>query len=383
MAEKVAWAVGFCSVVHLCLIAPLFAHPGAINLYVENDGALTPLPGFDPGGFVLFPGIELSSQTPSISVSFPANGVIPGARIDLQIMQSLTFWDGSGIRTTPHSIRIEAPTVDIEGGIVTGEKQVYVISQNTRVQRGMTWGTYSGNNFWDSNGLYFLDSITAPPGIYGLVFRVTSPRHFASLPFLVPMVYDPANLWNLAEEDAGIDLLRQLVRSQTGDFDRDSDFDCADLNLLSAAMVAGSSDLRFDLNSDGMVSTLDATAWFADAGSAHLASGQSYLLGDANLDGVVDGTDFGIWNAHKFSSSNAYCDGDFNFDGLVDGSDFGIWNAAKFTSADGVTSVLTPEPGMASLAAWAWLVMAVSGRSNAVRRRPCRSGMNPAIAPIK
>jgi hypothetical protein len=322
------------------------AHPGAINLYINSEGALAPLPGFDPGGFILFPGIELSSQTPTIGVSLPTNGVASGARLDLEISQGLLYWDGMSVITTPRSLRIEAPVLDNEGRIVTGARQAYVVNAASRVQRGMTWGTYSGNNAWESEGLYFLDSLAAPTGIYGLVFRMTSQSHLASDPFLVPFIYDPNNAWNLSQEDAAIALMRQHVRTATGDVDRDGDFDCEDLNAFSSAIASGSASTAFDLNSDGVVNLSDLTTWLADAGSANLISGPSYIRGDANLDGVVDGSDFGIWNANKFTASAAYCEGDLNADGVIDGSDFGIWNAAKFMSADESGSNLIPEPSV-------------------------------------
>jgi hypothetical protein len=58
----------------------------------------------------------------------------------------------------------------------------------------------------------------------------------------------------------------------------------------------------------------------------------------------VDGSDFGIWNANKFTSNANWCDGDLNANGVIDGSDFGIWNAIKFTSSDTAT---VPEPAAA------------------------------------
>jgi T5SS/PEP-CTERM-associated repeat protein len=67
------------------------------------------------------------------------------------------------------------------------------------------------------------------------------------------------------------------------------------------------------------------------------------LPGDANGDGAVDGSDFGIWNAHKFTSSTDWSRGDFNGDGITDGSDFNIWNANKFTGVS--FGNLVPEPG--------------------------------------
>ena len=86
-----------------------------------------------------------------------------------------------------------------------------------------------------------------------------------------------------------------------------------------------------------------ATPGSAEAGGANLGSGRSYLLGDANLNGVVDGGDFIIWNANKFTNSDAWSHGDFNADGAVDGADFLVWNSRKFQIADSLFSQSAPR----------------------------------------
>ena len=99
-----------------------------------------------------------------------------------------------------------------------------------------------------------------------------------------------------------------------------------------AAIDAGSSDLAFDMNFDGVVDLLDLDPWFSAAATANGLS-SPYIPGDANLDGHVDVSDFNIWNANKFTATASWCSGDFNFDGVVDGQDFIIWNQNKFTSS--------------------------------------------------
>ena len=74
----------------------------------------------------------------------------------------------------------------------------------------------------------------------------------------------------------------------------------------------------------------------------------------------MDGSDFGIWNANKFTATAAWCSGDFNADGTVDGSDFGVWNGNKFTSA--AASSFVPEPS-------GWLVGLLVMAATAARRR--------------
>ena len=138
-----------------------------------------------------------------------------------------------------------------------------------------------------------------------------------------------------------------------GDFDGDGDYACADVDSLVAAIASQSTDLTFDLNSDGTVTADDLTSWLAEAGAAELASGNSYAAGDADLNGVVDVSDFNIWNGSQFTNTPAFCSGDFNADGVVDVGDFNIWNSAKFTSQDGIAAV--PEPEAVSLLAMAGL----------------------------
>lgn len=128
-----------------------------------------------------------------------------------------------------------------------------------------------------------------------------------------------------------------------GDFNQDQLLNCADVDSLVAAIAAGGNPSAFDLNGDSRVDTGDLAQWLSTAGATNLPSGRAYLFGDANLDGVVDGSDFGIWNANKFTAAAAWCRGDFTANGGVDGSDFGIWNANKFRASDQVGS-LVPEP---------------------------------------
>ena len=145
-----------------------------------------------------------------------------------------------------------------------------------------------------------------------------------------------------------------------GDFDGNGIFECADVDGLVAVIAAGSNIVDFDMNGDGLVNATDLNDWLAIAGAVNLPSGNAYLAGDGNLDGNVDGSDFGIWNANKFTTTAAWCSGDYNADGAVDGSDFGIWNANKFTSAAAVAAV--PEPYSVTLSLLGAILLAVSTR---------------------
>ena len=144
-------------------------------------------------------------------------------------------------------------------------------------------------------------------------------------------------IWTTAEEP-GI----------SGDFNGDGNWDCQDIDALTAAVATASSDLAFDMNGDGSVDVNDitdpASGWLAVGGSNNPSQtgGNAFLPGDANLDGSVDVSDFNVWNANKFSALPAWCSGDFSSDGSIDVSDFNIWNGAKFQSSS--NGGVVPEP---------------------------------------
>ncbi len=132
-----------------------------------------------------------------------------------------------------------------------------------------------------------------------------------------------------------------------GDFNDDSSYDCLDVDALSMAIAASSSDLSFDLTGDGQVDGDDLSSWLAEAGAENLASGNPYLPADMDLNGAVDGEDFFVWNKHRFTDTSRFCEGDVNADGAADGVDFFLWNDYAFMSSRTGSSV--PEPALGSL----------------------------------
>ena len=153
----------------------------------------------------------------------------------------------------------------------------------------------------------------------------------------------------------------------TGDFNNDSAWNCADIDLLVAAIATGSTDLSFDMNGDGLLTADDVlqagTGWLAVGGANNpaLTSGNPFLQGDGNLDGFVNGADFIVWNNNKFTVTPAWCSGDYNVDGFVNGADFIAWNNFKFMASD---VVAVPEPCLAAFVGlgMAWLIARKSRR---------------------
>lgn len=168
--------------------------------------------------------------------------------------------------------------------------------------------------------------------------------------FQIPMTGN-YELWvDQFDTDVGLQdyALAWWAVTSVGDFNGDGAWNCTDVNALSAAIATGSTNLTFDMNKDGLINLNDITdvrsGWLTAAGAIATlqTSGLPFLHADANLDGVTDGSDFGIWNANKFTFDNRYCFGDFNANGVVDASDFGIWNANKNQAS--ATVQIVPEP---------------------------------------
>jgi hypothetical protein len=146
---------------------------------------------------------------------------------------------------------------------------------------------------------------------------------------------------DLVASTTALDTIAWYENLPDGDFDNDDDYDCADVNALTAAVVSGGSAASFDLNGDDVLSVADVDQWRVEAGNANLGAGRVYRVGDANLDGTVDGSDFSLWNAAKFTNNTRWCDGNFNADSVIDGTDFGLWNRNKFTSSDAADQSVT------------------------------------------
>ena len=125
------------------------------------------------------------------------------------------------------------------------------------------------------------------------------------------------------------------MSSVTGDFNNDGNWDCADINALTAETAAGTNNAMFDMTGDGLVNATDIAEWLIVGGAMNPAAtgGNPFLAGDADLNGSVDGADFIAWNGSKFTTNTDWCGGNFDGNGATDGADFIVWNSNKFMSS--------------------------------------------------
>jgi len=116
-----------------------------------------------------------------------------------------------------------------------------------------------------------------------------------------------------------------------GDFDFDRDVNDADIDALAAALEAGSSDLLFNVNADGVFDASDADDlihnWVRTSLSTfNSTTGVWEMLGteygDFNLDGEVGILDLAALG-DAYGTSGGWADGDANGDGVIGILDLG------------------------------------------------------------
>ena len=140
-----------------------------------------------------------------------------------------------------------------------------------------------------------------------------------------------------------------FVPEIAGDLTLDSYVDAADINELTAAIVAGESRADYDLDGDGLLSQADRIIWVEQlAGS---------LFGDADLNGQFDSTDLiAIFQAGEYEDevvgNSVWETGDWNGDAeFTSGDIIFALQRGSYTAESAARAV--PEPtagGVASLA---------------------------------
>ncbi len=162
-------------------------------------------------------------------------------------------------------------------------------------------------------------------------------------------------------------LLKVLGGSLSGDFNNDRLLDIADIDLLGKEIIAGSNDVKFDLNGDEIVDLADQAKWLDDAAIVNGFT-ESYLNGDANLDGTVNATDLNALGINWQQTVDPWSQGDFNADGIVNAADLNVL-AINWQKSIPMAAQAVPEP--AAFLLWGQF-LAAGSLLRSLRRRKQR-----------
>ncbi len=131
-----------------------------------------------------------------------------------------------------------------------------------------------------------------------------------------------------------------------GDFNHDRQVNVDDKDLLTAAIAAGTNDILYDINADGLVDFDDLEIVVHDVANTY--------FGDANCDGEFDSSDLirvfqaGLYDTGSFA---VWSEGDWDGDGLFDSTDLVIaFIDGGYETGPRPSVSAVPEPGTALLA---------------------------------
>ena len=161
-------------------------------------------------------------------------------------------------------------------------------------------------------------------------------------------LYEPTPFFRerIESDDPYAMTLLVVPDGRTGDFDGDGDIDADDIDALGAAVQAGSLDLAFDMDGNGLVEQADFDLHVTTLVDTLIGQGSGTMFGDFNLDGVVDLIDLGMVG-DEYGTGTGWATGDSNGDGAVDLIDLG----AVGDNYGFVATAPIPEPATMTLLA--------------------------------
>ena len=159
----------------------------------------------------------------------------------------------------------------------------------------------------------------------------------------------------LTQGSGGFDLEAVGALNEWPDFSGNDVVDAEDIDLLSTAVRAGSTDPVFDLDNDGDLDE-DDFIYMVEV-CVETTIGRGSAVGDFNLDSVVNATDMQIMKASFGFSGVGFAAGNANCDDVVNATDLQI-----LKSNFGFEAGSVPEPATLTL-------LVVAGAAGLARRR--------------
>lgn len=317
-----------------------FPHGLPVEVIVLDNGQLDPfrnlsgVPVIGTGEFININGF-ISADTPGIGVTNQANGVAVNTDFMLEVTGDLLYWDGASVKPTKAVIEIFSPDL----------RTSYRISADSPEQTGMFWGTYTGERFWEADGLYVLHPQNALTGLYGIGIRIASPDYRSSEAFVLPIIYG----FMLPDVQLmGLEAFRNAFqRPLPGDFDGNGQLDANDIDALSRELVNAIQEDQFDVNADGFIDLQDHRFW--------VDSLKRTFLGDANLDGEFNSSDLiTVFQAAEYedaiAANSGWSTGDWTGDLEFDSTDIiAAFQAGGYDTGPRTEAVAVPEPCLVPL----------------------------------
>lgn len=143
------------------------------------------------------------------------------------------------------------------------------------------------------------------------------------------------------------DFSQFLSEGLAGDFNGNGSLDADDIDALSAAIRAGSTEVVYDLNSDGSVNGADREHWIVTL--------KNTWVGDSNLDGEFNSSDFvQVFQRGEYedatNGNSTWGDGDWNGDSDFTSSDFvAAFQGGGFELGPRAAIAAVPEPSSMTL----------------------------------
>jgi hypothetical protein len=129
-----------------------------------------------------------------------------------------------------------------------------------------------------------------------------------------------------------------------GDFDGSGILDVADIDALTAEVIVGTNDTKFDVTGDGLVDQADRTEWISNL--------RGTFLGDSNLDGEFNTSDLvEVFTANTYEDdivgNSTWGSGDWNGDAEFNTSDLvAAFVEGGYEKGPKPVAAVVPEPGL-------------------------------------
>lgn len=297
----------------------------------------------------VFPTTGISKQfttNPGFASETDVNaGIGPNEQVVYNVLDGLYLWDGTTfVDPLPGTfIRIQNNPPNVPATIVSRDSGLQEGSIEPPTNR---IGSSSGSGNVHAHVNFTLDTEDGSeplPGAYGIKLSVMTSNEAIAASDPIFFAYNfGLDLLVFREGLAAYEALLSAT-GLPGDFDQNGVLDAADIDLLTTAVLSGSSEPIFDVNADGTVNGQDRTYW--------VESLKQTYFGDSNLDGTFTSGDLvAVFQRGEYEDqvvgNSTWEDGDWDGDLEFGSGDFvTAFQAGGYEAGPrGAVAAAVPEP---------------------------------------